>query len=118
MQRKQPKSRCEKRKVGKADLPCKLYSPIMSRYLDVLDNDPSIASIQCNKLMEGLTLGDFTSDFFCVKTDGSYMVRECVDRRHLTKPQTVSMLDASRSFWHGRGVTDWGVVINKDGSDA
>lgn len=116
--RKDPKCRCEKRASRKSSLPCKLYNSIMSRYLDVLDKDATIESIQCNKPLDGLTLGDYTSDFFCVKVNGGYMVRECVDRKYLSKPQTMTLLDASQSYWNERGVTDWGIVVNKEDCDA
>lgn len=114
MLRKFPKCRCEKRSCRKSSLPCKLYSSIMSRFLDILEKDDSIESIQCNKPLEGLSIGEYTTDFFCVQIDGSYMVRECIDRKYLTKPQTISLLDASRTYWNERGVSNWGIVINKE----
>lgn len=42
------------------------------------------------------------------------MVRECVERKHLMKPMTVKLLDASREYWKRNGVTDWGLVINAE----
>ncbi len=41
------------------------------------------------------------------------MVRECVFRKHLTKPMTAKLLDESRNYWRRRGVTDWGIVVDK-----
>ena len=55
---------------------------------------------------------EYTSDFLCVKVDNTLMVRECVFRKHLTKPQTVKLLDISRDYWRIHGVTDWGLVID------
>ena len=52
------------------------------------------------------------------KTDGTLMVRECVYRDKLTKPLTCKMLDASREYWIGHGVTDWGIVIDKASGEA
>jgi len=43
------------------------------------------------------------------------MVRECVERKHLTKPLTVKLLQASKDFWLRHGVSDWGIVIEKEG---
>lgn len=59
-------------------------------------------------------LGEFTTDFVCVKTNNDLMVRECVQRNHLTKPLTVKLLDASRDYWLRHGVTDWGLVIDAE----
>ena len=53
-------------------------------------------------------------DFVCVKQDGDLMVRECVERKHLMKPMTVRLLDASMEYWRRNGVTDWGLGINEE----
>ncbi len=50
-----------------------------------------------------------------MKADGGLMVRECVSRRHLTKPMTTKLLDASRNYWKSHGVNDWGIVVEKEG---
>lgn len=42
------------------------------------------------------------------------MVRECVYRKHLTKPLTIKLLDASRKFWLERGVIDWKIVVEEE----
>lgn len=116
MQRKEPKARCEKRMVSKSSTVCRLYSDIQSRCLDFLEADQTVESIRCNMPLDNFIKGDYTSDFYCRRTDGTYMVRECIDRRHLTKPMTIELLDASREYWRSRGVTDWGIVINKEGT--
>ena len=46
--------------------------------------------------------------------DNDLMVRECVQRKYLTKPMTIKLLDASRNFWLRHGVTDWGLVIDAE----
>ena len=46
------------------------------------------------------------------------MVRECVERRFLTKPMVISLLDASRLFWAKREVSDWGIVTTEVESNA
>ena len=50
-----------------------------------------------------------------MKVDGGLMVRECVSRKHLTKPMTTKLLDASRNYWKSHGVSDWGIVVEKEG---
>lgn len=62
--------------------------------------------------MDSLELGEFTTDFVCVKTDNNLTVRECVSKNHLMKPLTVKLLDASREYWLKRGVIDWGRIID------
>jgi hypothetical protein len=50
----------------------------------------------------------------CVKTDGDLMVRECVFRKKLSLPRTCKLLDTSHEYWLKRGVTDWGIVVEKE----
>ena len=50
-------------------------------------------------LLDGLDIGAYTRDFVCTKADGDLMVRECIYRKFLTKPLTIKLLDASRSYW-------------------
>lgn len=116
MQKKNYKGRCEKRRLTKSKEVCRFYSNIQSAYGDVLEADREIAEIMCNALMEGLEMGEYTSDFLCRKIDNSYMVRECVQRKMLTKPMTIKQLDASRYFWLNKGIADWGIVVEKEGS--
>lgn len=113
MRRKGYKGRCEKRTLGKSQEVCRLYDAIQSRYADILQECTDIKEIRCNVLLEGLEIGEYTSDFVVVKTDGDLMVRECVFRKFLTKPLTVKLLDASRQYWLKHGVNDWGIVIDE-----
>ena len=113
-----PKTRCEKRSIAKAVGPCRLYSTLQSRYADILQGNAEVKEIRCNYALEGLELGKYSSDFVCLKVDGSYMVRECVDRRHLAKPMTIRILEASRQYWLLKGINDWGIVINGEVSNA
>lgn len=113
------KGRCEKKTIEKSREVCRTYDAIQSAYVDLLQSDHAIQEIRCNVLLEGLFDGDdssreYTSDFVCIKTDGDFMVRECVFRKYLTKPMTVRLLDASREYWIKRGVTDWGLVIDAE----
>lgn len=112
MRKKNYKGRCEKRSVEKCREVCKTYDDIQRAYLDILQECEEIKEIRCNVWLEGLDIGAYTSDFVCTKKDGDLMVRECVYRRHLTKPMTVRLLDASRTYWTRHGVGDWGIVID------
>lgn len=114
MRKKNYKGRCEKRSLGKCHDVCRTYDPIQFSYADVLQSDDGIAEIRCNVLLDGLELGEFTSDFVCITTNGDLLVRECVYRKYLLKPLTLKLLDASRSYWLRRGVSDWGVVIDAE----
>ena len=114
MRKKNFKGRCEKRVIPKCNDVCRTYDPIQSAYADMLAADDAIQEIRCNVLLDGLEVGEYTTDFLCVKTDGDLMVRECVFRKHLTKPLTIKLLDASREYWLRHGVTDWGLVIDAE----
>ena len=118
MQKKNPKTRCEKRSLSKSDGVCRFYSKIQSVYADQLEQDEHIIEIHFNYMLDGLDIGEYSTDFLCKKDDGSYFVRECVERKYLTKPKTVKLLDASLGYWRKHGVEDWGIVIDKEAADA
>ncbi len=109
MRKKNYKGRCEKRTLSKCNGVCKTYDKIQFAYADILQEDKSIVEIRCN-----VDIGEYTTDFVCVKVNDELMVRECVDREHLTKPMTVSLLDLSKEYWNKRGVSDWGIVVNEE----
>ena len=114
MRKKNYKGRCEKRTLSKCKEICRTYDGIQSAYADLLQQNDSITEIRCNVLLDGLALGEYTTDFVCVKADNDLMVRECVSRKYLTKPLTVKLLDMSRDYWLRRGVYDWGIVTNEE----
>lgn len=114
MRKKNYKGRCEKRKLSKCTDVVRTYDEIQYAYADMLEQNKSVKSYQCNVLLEGVEEDAYTSDFMCEKTDGDLMVRECVKRDHISKPMTARLLDLSRSYWLGRGVTDWGIVTNEE----
>ena len=114
MRKKNYKGRCEKRVLSKCKEVCRTYDDIQSAYAELLQKSESITEIRCNVLLNSLEAGEYTSDFVCVKTDGDMMVRECINRKYLTKPMTVKLLDASRNYWLRHGVTDWGIVTNEE----
>ena len=114
MRKKNYKGRCEKRTLSKCKEICRTYDDIQYAYADLLQQNDSITEIRCNVLLDGLELGEYTTDFVCVKADKDWRVRECVSRKYLTKPLTVKLLDMSRCYWLRRGVYDWGIVTNEE----
>jgi len=114
MRKKNYKGRCEKRSISKCKEICRTYDAIQYAYADILQASEDIKEIRCNVPMDGLSVGEYTSDFVCTKSNGDLLVRECIDRKFLTKPMTVNLLDASRLYWLRRGVTDWGLVLNEE----
>lgn len=114
MRRKNYKGRCEKRTLSKCQDVCRTYDAIQTAYAEVLQECEEVKEIRCNVPLDGLEIGEYTSDFVCVKPDGDLMVRECVFRKFLTKPMTVKLLDASREYWQNHGVSDWGLVIDAE----
>lgn len=90
------------------------YSDIQAAYAERLEKGDEVKDVQCNVLLDGLEEGEYTSDFLCVKADGDFMVRECVERKFLMKPRTVKLLDASKNYWLRHGVKDWGLVIDAE----
>ena len=111
MRKKNYKGRCEKRKLDKCIEVCRTYDSLQYAYADLLVADDSILEIRCNVPLDDL---EYTTDFVCVKVDGDWMVRECVYRKHLTKPLTIKLLDISKDYWARHGVTDWGLVIDAE----
>ena len=91
MRKKNFKGRCEKRVIGKCSEVCRTYDAIQYAYADLLQKNDEIKEIRCNVLLDGLEVGEYTSDFVCTKTDGDLMVRECVFRKFLMKPLTVKL---------------------------
>ena len=113
MRKKGYNGRTEKRILSKCNDVCRTYDAIQSAYADILQADDGIRVFRCNVLLDGLPEGEYTSDFVCIKTDGEVMVRECVQRKHLMKPMTVKLLDASREYWLKRGVS-WGIITDEE----
>lgn len=113
MRKRNFKGRCEKRTVPKCIEVFRAYDAIQSVFADVLAMDDEIAEFRCNVYLDGLSMGDYTTDFVCTKTDGTIMVRECVWRSKLSKPLTYNLLEASRNYWRNHGVVDWGIVVNE-----
>ena len=105
MIKKNFKGRCRKWKLEKCKDVMRAYSDIQAAYAERLEK---------GDLLDGLEEGEYTSDFLCVKADGDFMVRECVERKFLMKPRTVKLLDAPSNYWLRHGVKDWGLVIDAE----
>ena len=115
MQRKDYRgARCKKRKFSKCEGVCKTYNDIQSNYAERLNERMDIVSFEVNVPLDGIEEGEFTTDFVAEKTDGTFMVRECVWRKNIQRPRTLKLLDASRNYWRARGVEDWGIVIDAE----
>ena len=108
------KGRCIKKCLKKAETTVKLYDKIQLAYASVLEANEEIKEIRCNVPIDSVDGSAFTSDFVCVKANGEIMVRECVYRKKLSLPRTVKLIDASRIYWMNHGVSDWGLVIEKE----
>ena len=114
MRKKGYKGRCEKRMLSKCPGVCRTYDDLQKKYADLLQDNDMVSEFRCNIPLDGLEEGEFTTDFLCTRSDGNVFIRECVQRRFLTKPMTIKLLDASREYWQKRGVTDWGLVIDAE----
>lgn len=108
------KDRCVKKQIKKCKEVARLYDKIQIAFADILASDDSIAEIRCNVPLNEIEEGEFTSDFVCVRSDGDYLVRECVFRKKLSLPRTLKLLDASRTYWLRRGIEDWGIVVEQE----
>ncbi len=112
MKKKVIKKRCEKVSLSKCEGVCRTYNTIQLKFAYMLEDMPEVKSFRCNILMEGLSEGDYTTDFLCQMTDGDYMVWECVFRQNLFRPSTAKLLEESRRYWTNRGI-GWGLVVNE-----
>ena len=110
------RTRCEKKSMSKCtDGVARTYNAIEAKCVEKLEENSDVKEFRCQVLLAGLEIGEYCSDFVATKMDDELMVRECVYRKHLSKPMTAKLLDASRNYWRRRGVTDWGIVIEEEG---
>lgn len=112
MRKKNYKGRCEKQSLDKFTTICRTYDPIQASYAKVLVECENVTQIRCNVPMDGNECGEYMTDFVCTKADGDLMVRECISRKLLSRPQMAAMMDLSRNYWLRHGVTDWGIVVD------
>lgn len=114
MRLKNPKTRCTKLKLNKCKEVVKAYDRIQLAYAQVLEGNDDVAEFYCNVPFEDDRYDKYVSDFVIKKSNGDLAVRECVWRKHLTKPKTIEQMDFSQLYWRRRGVTDWKVVVEKE----
>jgi len=109
------KVRCAKRHLSKCKEVVKTYNDLQYAFADMLEENTTIKEFVCNYPLSDfpITDGKYTTDFYCTATNGAIIVYECVFRKHLTKPLTAKLLDASRCYWLKRGV-DWRLVIDAE----
>ena len=103
-----------KKKLSKCKAVFNAYNDLQYKCGDYLDASSEIAEIKCNVPIEDCELdGTYTTDFYCIKTNGEIFVRECVYKEKLVRPQVIKMLDASRNYWLSKGITEWGIILNE-----
>ena len=115
MRNSNTRARCIKKQLSKSHGVVRTYNNLQEKFADLLEQDENIKEFICNYPLTnfGIIDGRYTSDFYCTKNDGELVVYECVLRKHLSKPLTIKLLDASRNYWLRRGV-EWRLVINAD----
>ena len=109
-------AKVSKRVVAKCEGVCRTYDAIQYAYANLLSEAEEVKSFQVNVLLQGLEEGAYTSDFVITKADGNLMVRECVSRKHITKPMTPKLLDASRNYWKSHGIPLVRIIIRNKNS--
>lgn len=112
MRKKTYKGRCEKRSLEKFTTICKTYDPIQTAYANILVKNKDVSEVRCNVILDG-ECDEYMTDFVCTKANGELMVRECISAKYLEKPLSMKLLDMSHTYWQRHGVTDWGIVVDK-----
>ena len=122
MRKKRQKGRCSKMKLNKAQEICKCYDKIQDAFAHKLADDDNVNEFSMNVYLnfekadlpgESIPPEPYTTDFLIRWNDGSLAVRECVFRRMLSYPSAAKNLQTSKEYWEQKGVSDWGIVIEK-----
>jgi len=113
MRKKNYKGRCEKRSLEKFTCVCRTYSDLQYNAANYLSQEKDIESITCNVPLDG-DCEDYMSDFVVKKVNGDFAVYECEERRYLTKPRSVELLEKSRMYWLKRGISDFVIITTKE----
>lgn len=123
MRKKRQKGRCVKVKLDKTQELCKCFDKIQEAFAKVIAADESVDEFSMNvpldfskvNLPSDLPAPEevYTTDFLIKRTDGILAVRECAFRRMLGHPSTAENLQLSKTYWEQIGVTDWGIIIEK-----
>lgn len=91
MRKKNFKGRCEKQSLDKFVTICKTYEPIQSAYANILVENKDVSEVRCNVVLDG-ECAEYMTDFVCTKINGDLMVRECISRKLLSRPQMAARL--------------------------
>lgn len=124
MRLKSQKGRCTKISLEKNRDVCRCYDKLMEAYARQLATDENVSEFAMNIPLsfERTTLPDdlpsparsHTTDFYIKWRDGTIAIREAVFRHHLPRPSTAEKLQLSKIYWERKGVSDWGIVIEKE----
>lgn len=101
------------KKLNKSKKVFHAFNMLQFKYGEKLDNDPDVVDIQANYPLSDLEDGNYTTDFYFIKTSGEIVIRECVYQDTFLKPRTLKLLDLSRTYWLSRGITNWGIVFDE-----
>ena len=105
---------------------CCLYDKVQLAAAKMLDAEPAIFQFECNVpiLCNDIPANDlnlpsetYTTDFVLHYDDGHTAVREAVFRSYLSRPSVAEKLELSRRYWQQQGISDWGIIIDKEDAD-
>lgn len=111
MHKKNYKGKCIKANISKCEGVCKSFSDIAFAYAKELSANSEVKEFSVNVPM---VENEYMTDFVITKVDETKAVRECIKSSNLELPKICKLLDISRMYWLHRGVTDWGIVIEKE----
>ena len=78
MRKKKYKGRAEKRNIPKCSSVCVIYTPLQTAYALMLSEDKKVKTFNVNIPLDDDEVGEYMTDFYCERVDGSVFVRECV----------------------------------------
>ena len=123
MRKQVQKERCTKIMLTKCKAVCCLYNKVQLAAAKMLDAEPAIFQFECNVpiLCNDIPANDlnlpsetYTTDFVLHYDDGHTAVREAVFRSYLSRPSVAEKLELSRRYWQQQGISDWGIIIDKE----
>ena len=106
-----------------------VHSQVAKDYAKYLEDQPHVIGYETSELLQmdrfqhisplnirkAYLAEKWTTDFLLHYADGRTGVREILDKQDLTKRADVEKLELSRRYWAGLDVSDWKVVITKEG---
>ena len=122
MRKQVQKGRCTRLKLQKCPQVCALYDKLQLAYARQLDAEENVVSIEVNVqlndntgALNDLGLADtYTTGFLLTLADGTQAVREAVYRQHLSRPSVAALLESSKRYWASKGISDWGIIIDRE----